>query len=69
MKCHQSRPGFELESLCPFPMTITITPPVNIYTGCHTKPKDPNLSNYSHIAGKRGIHVFPKVSLKYELGQ
>ena len=26
MKCNQSRPGFELMSLCPFPMTITITP-------------------------------------------
>ena len=26
MKCNQSRPGFELESPCPFPMTITITP-------------------------------------------
>ena len=27
MKCNQSRPGFELVSLCPFPTTITITPP------------------------------------------
>ena len=26
MKCNHSRPGFELELLCPFPMTITITP-------------------------------------------
>ena len=26
MKCNQSRPGFELESPCPFPTTITITP-------------------------------------------
>ena len=26
MKCNHSRPGFELESLCPFPTTITITP-------------------------------------------
>ena len=26
MKCNQSRPGFELVSPCPFPMTITITP-------------------------------------------
>ena len=26
MKCNQSRPGFELESLCPFPIAITITP-------------------------------------------
>ena len=26
MKCNQSRPGFELVSLCPFPTTITITP-------------------------------------------
>ena len=26
MKCKQSRPGFELVSLCPFPTTITITP-------------------------------------------
>ena len=26
MKCNQSRPGFELESPCPFPATITITP-------------------------------------------
>ena len=24
--CNQSRPGFELVSPCPFPMTITITP-------------------------------------------
>ena len=26
MKCYQSPPGFELVSLCPFPMTVTITP-------------------------------------------
>ena len=26
MKCNQSRPGFELESPCPIPTTITITP-------------------------------------------
>ncbi len=26
MKCNQSRPRFELESPCPFPTTITITP-------------------------------------------
>ena len=26
MRCNQSRPGFELVSLCPFPTTITITP-------------------------------------------
>ena len=26
MKCNHSRPGFELESPCPFPTTITITP-------------------------------------------
>ena len=26
MKCNQSRPEFELESPCPFPTTITITP-------------------------------------------
>ena len=26
MKCNQSRPWFELVSLCPFPTTITITP-------------------------------------------
>ena len=26
MKCHQSHPGFELVSPCPFPTTITITP-------------------------------------------
>ena len=33
MKCNQSRPGFELESLCPFPTTITITPraPLSIF--------------------------------------
>ena len=28
MKCNQSRPGFELVSPCPFPITITITPRV-----------------------------------------
>ena len=26
MKCNQSRPGFELVSPCPFPLTNTITP-------------------------------------------
>ena len=26
VKCNQSRPGFELVLLCPFPTTITITP-------------------------------------------
>ena len=26
MKCNDFRPGFELESPCPFPTTITITP-------------------------------------------
>ena len=34
MKCNQTRPWFELESPCPFPMTITITPrapPKNYY--------------------------------------
>ena len=26
MKCNQTCPGFELLSMCPFPMTVTITP-------------------------------------------
>ena len=30
MKCNQSRPGFELMSPCPFPMTITTTPRANL---------------------------------------
>ena len=45
MKCNQSCPGFELVSLCPLPMTITITPPTYIYiysksstqAGCNTR--------------------------------
>ena len=32
MKCNQSRPGFELVSLCSFPMTITITPRASPFT-------------------------------------
>ena len=34
MKCNQSRSGFELESLCPFPARITITPRTVCY--CYT---------------------------------
>ena len=30
MKCNQSRPGFELESPCSFPTTITTTPRVRL---------------------------------------
>ena len=39
MKCYQSRPGFELESPCPFPTTITITlrAPKGINTRCYTE--------------------------------
>ena len=32
-KCNQPRQGFELMSLCPFPMTITITRARNMYDG------------------------------------
>ena len=36
MECNQSRPGFELVSPCPFPTTLTITPPAprEIYILC-----------------------------------
>ena len=30
MKCNRSRPGFEFESPCPFPTTITITPQAHL---------------------------------------
>ena len=46
MKCNQPRSGFELVSLCPFPMTITIKPQTPNGTSPWCKIKPHQLSKY-----------------------
>ena len=53
MKCNSSRPGFELVSPYPFPMTITITPRAPPNTPRHLQ----NYLNYTYILAHTHTHT------------
>ena len=47
MKCYESRPGFELVSLCPFPTTITITLDFGLSGKGRSNPRQYSTKNLS----------------------